>query len=117
MLLLHRFFTKHIGVTDAKPNKIASLNTVAENLEKTLRRSQNRVCTLVIRMGRVPFMDATGLVALDEIIAGFHRIDTRVVLCEVPANVREKLQRAGILARLGTNGLCAKTPRQVFALG
>ncbi len=79
----------------------------AENLEKTLRLSQNRVRTLVIRMGRVPFMDATGLVALDEIIADFHRIDTRVVLCEVRANVREKLERAGILARLGTNGLYA----------
>jgi SulP family sulfate permease len=77
----------------------------AENLERTLRRSQNRVRTLVIRMGHVPFMDTTGLTALDEIIADFQRTHTRVVLCEVRANVHEKLDRAGILARLGTNGL------------
>ena len=41
----------------------------AEYLEKTLRGSQSRVSTVVIRMGRVPFMDTTGLSALDEIVA------------------------------------------------
>jgi sulfate permease, SulP family len=77
----------------------------AEYLEKTLRRSQNRVRTVVIRMGRVPFMDTTGLTALDEIVADFQRIGTRVVLCEVRANVLEKLERAGIVARVGTSGV------------
>jgi len=43
-----------------------------------LKRSQNRVRTVVIRMGRVPFMDTTGLSALDEIVADFQRIGTRV---------------------------------------
>jgi SulP family sulfate permease len=77
----------------------------AENLEKTLRRSQSHVHTIVIRMGRVPFMDTTGLSAMDEIVEDFQRAGTRVVLCEVRANVREKLERAGILARLGAGGL------------
>jgi SulP family sulfate permease len=77
----------------------------AEYLEKTLRRSQNRVRTVVIRMGRVPFMDTTGLTALDEIVADFQRIGTRVVLCEVRANVLEKLERAGIVARVGASGV------------
>jgi SulP family sulfate permease len=77
----------------------------AENLEKTLRRSQNRVRTIIIRMRRVPFMDTTGLSALDEIVADFQRTGTRVVLCEVRANVLEKLDRAGILARIGTTGI------------
>jgi sulfate permease, SulP family len=77
----------------------------AEYLEKTLRRSQNRVRTVVIRMGRVPFMDTTGLTALDEIVADFQRIGTRVVLCEVRANVLEKLERAGIVARVGSSGV------------
>lgn len=79
----------------------------AEYLEKTLRRSQNRVRTVVIRMGRVPFMDTTGLTALDEIVADFQRIGTRVVLCEVRANVLEKLERAGIVARVGASGVFA----------
>ena len=77
----------------------------AEYLEKTLRRSQNRVRTVVIRMGRVPFMDTTGLSALDEIVADFQRVGTRVVLCEVRANVLEKLARARILTRVGANGV------------
>src|ERR1700689_5310864 len=77
----------------------------AEYLEKTLRRSQNRVRTVVIRMARVPFMDTTGLSALDEIIADFQRMGTRVVLCEVRANVLEKLRRAGILERIGESGV------------
>ena len=51
-------------------------------------------------------MDTTGLTALDEIIADFQRMHTRVILCEVRPNVREKLERAGILARLGTHGVC-----------
>jgi sulfate permease, SulP family len=77
----------------------------AENLANTLRRSQNRVSAVVIRMGRVPFMDATGLAALDKIIMDFQRTCTRVVLCEVRANVRDKLERAGIVKRLGADGI------------
>jgi sulfate permease, SulP family len=79
----------------------------AEYLEKTLRRSQNRVRTVVIRMARVPFMDTTGLSALDEMAADFQRTGTRVVLCEVRANVLEKLRRAGILQRIGEAGVYA----------
>jgi SulP family sulfate permease len=77
----------------------------AETLEKTLRLSQNRVVTMVLRMGGVPFMDTTGLSALDEIIADFQRRGTRVVLCEVRPNVRQKLERAQLLARLGAHGV------------
>jgi SulP family sulfate permease len=79
----------------------------AEYLEQALRRSQNRVATIVIRMGRVPFMDTTGLSALDEIVADFQRVGTRVVLCEVRANVLEKLERAHILKRVGASGVYA----------
>jgi SulP family sulfate permease len=58
-------------------------------------------------MGRVPFMDTTGLSALDEIVADFQRVNTRVVLCEVRPNVLEKLERARILARIGAGGVFA----------
>jgi SulP family sulfate permease len=52
-------------------------------------------------------MDTTGLSALDEIVADFQRAGTRVVVCEVRANVLEKLKRAGILSRLGATGVYA----------
>ncbi|MFO0335651.1 MAG: SulP family inorganic anion transporter [Pseudomonadota bacterium] len=76
----------------------------AEKLESALRRSQSRVRTVVIRMGRVPFMDTTGLNALDEIVDDFRRNGGRVVLCELRDNVRLKLERAGILAKVGADG-------------
>ena len=80
----------------------------AENLEKALRRSQSHVGTIVIRLGRVPFMDTTGLRSIEEIIADFQRGGTRVVLCEVRDNVREKLERAGIIAQLGPGNLITR---------
>jgi SulP family sulfate permease len=89
----------------------------AEYLEQTLRRSQNRVATIVIRMGRVPFMDTTGLSALDEIVADFQRVGTRVVLCEVRANVLEKLERAHILKRVGASGVYASLAEFAGAQG
>ena len=76
----------------------------AEKLESALRRSQSRVRTVVIRMGRVPFVDTTGLNALDEIVDDFRRNGTHVVLCELRDNVRLKLERAGILAKVGEDG-------------
>ncbi len=50
-------------------------------------------------------MDTTGLSALDEITSDFQRMGTRVVLCEVRANVLEKLRRAGILQRIGESAV------------
>jgi hypothetical protein len=44
---------------------------------------------------------------LDEIVAEFQRMGARVVLCEVRANLLEKLNRAGILGRIGTRGVYA----------
>jgi SulP family sulfate permease len=88
----------------------------AENLEKALRRSQSHVRTLVIRMGRVPFMDATGLTALDEIVEDFQRTGARVVLVEVRPNVREKLERARIVARVGEGGVHATLADYVRAV-
>ena len=79
----------------------------AEKLEQTLRLSQNRVSVLVLKMERVPFMDATGLSALDEIVADFQRSGTRVVLCAVRPNVLAKLERAGVLARIGAASVVA----------
>ena len=80
----------------------------AESLEKTLRRSQSHVRTIVIRMGRVPFIDTTGLRSLEEIVADFQRAGTRVVLCELRPNVREKLERAGVTTSLGPGNVIDK---------
>jgi len=73
----------------------------AEKLERTLRRSQSHVRVVVLRMDRVPFIDSTGLTALDEIVEDFVQSGTRVVFCELRPNVQGKLERAGVVGRAG----------------
>ena len=77
----------------------------AEKLEQTLEMIQSHMSTVVFRMERVPFVDATGIQALAEMVDDFHRHKSRVVLVGLRDNVREKLKRAGALDRLGPDDL------------
>ncbi|QDX82690.1 sodium-independent anion transporter [Denitratisoma sp. DHT3] len=77
----------------------------AEKLQRTLDSIQRHADTVVLRMARVPFIDATGILALTELIEDFRRDKTRVVLCELRPNVRQKLERAGVLEKLGAENL------------
>jgi len=77
----------------------------AEKLASALRRSQNRVRTVVLRMERVPLIDSTGLRALDEMVADFTAGGTQVVFSALRDNVRGKLERAGILERAGAGAV------------
>lgn len=79
----------------------------AEKLESVLDRVQSHVTTVVLRMGRVPFIDATGLATLASIVVRFHKRDVRVVICELQPNVERKLERAGVLATLGRDNVHA----------
>jgi len=78
-----------------------------EKLEEALARSAARPKWVVFRLGRVPFIDATGIVALDESIDDLLRHGTRVVLGELRPSVAAELARAGVLARLGPAGVVA----------
>jgi SulP family sulfate permease len=73
----------------------------AEKLERTLAHIQRPATTLILRMGNVPFMDATGIDALEEIIQDFNRHGATVLLVELRPNVRYKLERGGVIAALG----------------
>ncbi len=71
------------------------------------RRSIERNCprtshTLVLRMKRMPFADATAILTLQEMVRRFRKRGTRVLLCETNALVAKKLQCAGLLAELGS---------------
>jgi SulP family sulfate permease len=69
----------------------------AEKLEATVERAQLHVGTVVIRLGRVPFMDATGMHTLSEIIERFHRRGIRVLLVEIQPRLERALAReAGV---------------------
>jgi SulP family sulfate permease len=79
----------------------------AEKLESTLERVQLGVETVVIRLGRVPFMDATGIHTLTEIIQRFQRRHVRVILCGIHDELRGALDAAGIPALVGESHICA----------
>ena len=78
----------------------------AEKLERTLERVQLHIETVVIRMGRVPFIDATGMQTLQEVIERFQKRKVRVMLCGVQPNVAAKLERAEILELTGAANIC-----------
>jgi SulP family sulfate permease len=79
----------------------------AEKLESTLERVQLGVETVVIRLGRVPFMDATGIHTLTEIIQRFQRRRVRVILCGIHDELRAALDAAGIPALVGDANIAA----------
>lgn len=60
---------------------------------------------LVLRMGRVPIIDATGLQALRNLIDTCERNNARLMLCEVRPNILEKITRAGITDKLGQGNI------------
>jgi SulP family sulfate permease len=76
----------------------------AEKLERALVNVQRRT-TLILRMGQVPFVDATGIFSLEEIITDFTRHGAAVLLAEVRPNVRYKLERGGVIAHVGQDNV------------
>jgi sulfate permease, SulP family len=82
----------------------------AEKLERTLAHIQRPATTLILRMGQMPFLDATGISAIEEIITDFLKHGSSVVLAEVRPNVRYKLERAGVLRHLGADNVAETLP-------
>jgi SulP family sulfate permease len=77
----------------------------AEKLERTLAHIQRPATTLILRMGNVPFVDATGIFAIEEIITDFRRHGADVFLVEVRPNVRYKLERGGVITHIGPDNV------------
>ena len=72
-----------------------------ENFERALAGTHNDPRLLILRLRRMPFIDATGLQALEDAIRGFHGRGVEVVLCGANARVQGKLSRSGILDLVG----------------
>ncbi len=72
-----------------------------ETFERALSQTHTDPRVVILRMGKVPFMDITGLQALEEAIGQMRKRGIRVVLCEMTARVEAKLRRAELLKLLG----------------
>lgn len=79
----------------------------AERLETTLENIHSHADILVLRLGRVPFIDATGLQSLLDLLATCQRNHTRLVICDARPNVLEKLRRAGMVNGAGSAEIIA----------
>lgn len=77
----------------------------AERLENALEIVHSHADTLVLRMGLVPFIDATGLQSLWDLLDACKTHKTRLVLCEARPNVLEKMKRAGLIGQIGKDNV------------
>jgi SulP family sulfate permease len=68
-----------------------------ESFERALKHTATDPQALVIRLRRVPFIDATGLQSIEEVVTDLHKRGVQVVLCEANARVIEKMRRAGLV--------------------
>ncbi|SDK43185.1 sulfate permease, SulP family [Methylophilus rhizosphaerae] len=80
----------------------------AERLESVLESVHGHARTLVLRVGRVPFIDATGMQALGDLLDNCKRHKTRLVICEVRPNVLAKLAMAGLVEQIGQQNILAQ---------
>jgi SulP family sulfate permease len=89
----------------------------AEKLEATVERAQLHVDTVVIRLGRVPFMDATGMYTLGEIVERFQRRGIRVLLVEIQDRLARTLERAQVLDSIGPGNVLPDLASALRAVG
>ena len=72
-----------------------------ESFERALAHTHTDPKALIIRLGRVPFVDITGIHALEEVIENVARRGVQVILSEPNPRVKAKLARAGVTALVG----------------
>jgi SulP family sulfate permease len=77
----------------------------AQHLESALEEVHGHAEILVLRLGLVPFIDATGIQALWDLVDTCKHHKTRLVFSEVRPNVLRKLKLAGILDHLGQGNI------------
>ncbi|MGB8338321.1 MAG: SulP family inorganic anion transporter [Burkholderiales bacterium] len=76
-----------------------------ENFERALASTHTDPRILIVRLLRVPFIDITGLLTLEEVIQDLHKRHVRVILTEANPRVHGKLEKAEIIQLLGTENV------------
>lgn len=88
----------------------------AQHLERALENVHGHAEILVLRLGKVPFIDATGMQSLWDLLDTCKRHKTRLVLCEARPNVLNKLKLAGLTGQLGQENVVGNI-QQVLSWG
>ncbi len=71
----------------------------AESLERALATTPGTPRCVIIRLDRVPFMDITGIEALEQTLRRLEARGVRVLVCEATPRVLKKLLKAGTVRR------------------
>ena len=79
----------------------------AETFKDTVTRVAGKPKVLIIRMLRVPVMDATGLHALKDVVHRSRRDGTLVLLAEVQPQPLATLRRSVVVDEIGEENVCA----------
>lgn len=77
----------------------------AQTFQDTINRLQDNPKVLILRMRNVPFIDATGIYRLKEMIKQFDNQKVSVLLSGVNAQVKEDLEKHQIYSVLGKENL------------
>lgn len=72
-----------------------------DDLEHALRHAQDERRVLILLLLRMPFIDATGIDAMNRMITGMQERGVDVVFCEANARVETKLRRTEVTDRKG----------------
>ena len=78
---------------------------VADRLKDTLRGLERPPKVFILRMRRVPAIDATGIHALEEFYLKCHRQGTRLLLAGVHAQPMFAMAKYGLNDRIGDNNM------------
>lgn len=72
-----------------------------DNFEHALASTHTDPKALVIRLRQVPFMDMTGIQALQDAANKLHKRGVQIIFCEANERVLGKLERAGVIGEQG----------------
>lgn len=84
-----------------------------ESVERVLKHTSTDPEALVIRLRRVPFIDATGLQSIEEVVSDLHKRGVQIFLCEANASVLQKMRRTGLVGEHSIALYC-DTLEQIF---
>jgi sulfate permease, SulP family len=82
----------------------------------TFLREEPEVKYLILRLRFVPNIDTTGIVALEDIYYDLKRHDCRLMLTGLQPQVKEVLERSGLLSKIGLENCFETTTQAICSL-
>ncbi len=87
-----------------------------EVFERALADTRTDPQVLIIRLGRVPFIDATGLQTLEEVVLDLQARGVRVIITEANSRVFHKIRKIGLFDKMGTANYSETLPEVIASL-